>query len=881
MIEDRDDSDSERDSDEGPFARDLNGFLMRLDKPTEELFQKAVTLTIDGQPVTVKKAVPAVDATGQPLYRDGKPIPRATTIYDASCQLLADIDQWKKAGRPPTQEYHKSWIEEGNQIPILCHQPHQDPVAVCRVCSVFITRPGAESAPRKLLPACQHLVEDQMVVYTRAYREDVPFPRGPENPGRMVGDTVQMLLKLLVRDHLPNYRPEAAHGHNELDVLAHQLKLEPSRWLSPPASRVADLSSPVIAVDHAACILCDRCVRGCNEVRNNFVLGRTGKGPGARIGFGLGLPGPTREVSGCVECMECVISCPTSALTARQHIESPVREGPGELLGPVPADELLKPPWSELFSGIPRKFLEWNASAVVRRRVPPREVLMHEGKSGSHAYLLERGRLVARRKAPLFHVHHGQSIGLLSRLQGHAALSAQSRAERRFNRGPGAAISILSDFGGVSVGGASPEKHLIARGEPVLQLLGETACLNRYPYDVTVTAIDESIVLEINRNVLLQMLRVPRTRDYLEKLFRKDALEPYLVRLPLFRTLEIADSQRLTRQLAPHIKLERVGPDQPVYEQGDEVDACFIVRVGSVRVAQKHGEQETVVGYVGPTGLFGYEELLEVVAGRTARRTTSCRALDHVELLRIPGQAFADVIRADKAIHQKLLDTADRTKHQYDAQHARAERPLPNYLDRGLHHARSLLVLDLDKCTRCDECTRACADTHDGITRLIREGLRFENYLVATSCRSCLDPTCMIGCPVDAIHRTGKREIHIEDSCIGCEQCARSCPYGNIHMARVELREEPEGPVKGRWRDLFSWLPGVKPRQQARVAIKATTCDLCKNLSPTADPSCVYACPHDAAHRMNGRELYQQVLARRKANGEHPTGSGEVREPAS
>ena len=40
--------------------------------------------------------------------------------------------------------------------------------------------------------------------------------------------------------------------------------------------------------------------------------------------------------------------------------------------------------------------------------------------------------------------------------------------------------------------------------------------------------------------------------------------------------------------------------------------------------------------------------------------------------------------------------------------------------------AQSLLVLDLEKCTRCDACVRACADAHDGVTRLIREGLRFE-----------------------------------------------------------------------------------------------------------------------------------------------------------
>ena len=49
--------------------------------------------------------------------------------------------------------------------------------------------------------------------------------------------------------------------------------------------RPRDDSSLVIAVDHNACILCDRCIRGCDEIQNNDVIGRTGKGYAARIAF--------------------------------------------------------------------------------------------------------------------------------------------------------------------------------------------------------------------------------------------------------------------------------------------------------------------------------------------------------------------------------------------------------------------------------------------------------------------------------------------------------------------------------------------------------------------------------------------------------------------
>jgi formate dehydrogenase major subunit len=62
---------------------------------------------------------------------------------------------------------------------------------------------------------------------------------------------------------------------------------------SPPAAAAAegrrelDFSSPVFLVDHSACILCDRCVRACDEVKENHIIGRTGKGANAGIGFDL------------------------------------------------------------------------------------------------------------------------------------------------------------------------------------------------------------------------------------------------------------------------------------------------------------------------------------------------------------------------------------------------------------------------------------------------------------------------------------------------------------------------------------------------------------------------------------------------------------------
>jgi Fe-S-cluster-containing hydrogenase component 2 len=105
----------------------------------------------------------------------------------------------------------------------------------------------------------------------------------------------------------------------------------------------------------------------------------------------------------------------------------------------------------------------------------------------------------------------------------------------------------------------------------------------------------------------------------------------------------------------------------------------------------------------------------------------------------------------------------------------------------------------------------------------------------------------MVGCPVGSIRRRKSLEIIIEDWCIGCGVCAENCPYGNINMHPFPTEERVPDPNR----------PG---RMIPLVRQKATTCDLCTGVG--GDPSCVYACPHDAAHRMTGRELIDLVRDR-------------------
>jgi Fe-S-cluster-containing hydrogenase component 2 len=179
-------------------------------------------------------------------------------------------------------------------------------------------------------------------------------------------------------------------------------------------------------------------------------------------------------------------------------------------------------------------------------------------------------------------------------------------------------------------------------------------------------------------------------------------------------------------------------------------------------------------------------------------RADSTSEPGQVELVRIPAEAFQALMQRVPAVRTRLENIiAERQKQTKSL----AERDIwdeaedvqvsEEFEQLGLIQGQRLMLIDLDRCTRCDECVRACVNTHnDGHSRLFLDGPRFGKYLVPTSCRSCLDPVCMIGCPVGSIHRGDNGQIVIEDWCIGCGLCAKQCPYGSIQMHDVGVVPE-------------------------------------------------------------------------------------------
>ena len=208
-----------------------------------------------------------------------------------------------------------------------------------------------------------------------------------------------------------------------------------------------------------------------------------------------------------------------------------------------------------------------------------------------------------------------------------------------------------------------------------------------------------------------------------------------------------------------------------------------------------------VLAYLSRGECFG-----EIAVVTRSPRNASCIAYNHpsteevrdfgnVELVRIPGAAFRQLMDESPALKQQVESLAQKRVKQSQSSGANhTESDLiasTEFQQMGLFQGSRLLVIDLDSCTRCGDCVEACVKTHDdGYSRLFLDGPRYDRFLVPSACRNCLNPVCMLGCPVGSIGRGNNGQIEIYDWCIGCSKCADQCPYDSIQMHDLGLIPE-------------------------------------------------------------------------------------------
>ena len=384
------------------------------------------------------------------------------------------------------------------------------------------------------------------------------------------------------------------------------------------------------------------------------------------------------------------------------------------------------------------------------------------------------------------------------------------------------------------------------------QSFGETAALSRTPREYTVFAETDGELVEVRWQGLRDLMRRDEAlRQHSEKTFRERALLAFLGNSPVFRGVAPEQMEALAREVifdsygaydrvssfrevAYSDFAARLEKEPIIAEQGEYVNGLYMVRNGLVRVSVRENAGHRTVSYLTPGQSYGFDELARWQGATKATMQHTLRAVGYVNVVLVPAPA----------VEKYVFDKPARGRVALPLAAPEAPRPaistelIEFMVENRFINGTATMVMDLDRCTRCDDCVRACAATHDNNPRFLRHGPTYGHYMVANACMHCQDPVCMIECPTGAIHRDLAQGVVVvnDATCIGCSACANNCPYDAIRM--VEIRDR-----RGHF---------IVDTNTNQPILKATKCDLC--IDQRGGPACQRACPHDALKRVDMRD---------------------------
>jgi len=201
-------------------------------------------------------------------------VPKGTTILQAAKQVGIEI---------PTLCYHHDLCVAGN----------------CRVCVVDV-----EGHPR-LEASCAIPVEEGMNIKTMS-----PTVRNAR----------KVIVELLLSEHNEECTKCYKNKNCELQTLAGEYFNDNPLYISllEDHNYQIDKSSDALQYDPSKCVRCQRCVRTCAEIQGVNAISASYKGKDMKISTFM--EKNFADVV-CTNCGQCIVHCPTGALTERKYFD--------------------------------------------------------------------------------------------------------------------------------------------------------------------------------------------------------------------------------------------------------------------------------------------------------------------------------------------------------------------------------------------------------------------------------------------------------------------------------------------------------------------------------------------------------------------------------
>jgi Fe-S-cluster-containing hydrogenase component 2/CRP-like cAMP-binding protein len=436
---------------------------------------------------------------------------------------------------------------------------------------------------------------------------------------------------------------------------------------------------------------------------------------------------------------------------------------------------------------------------------------------------------------------------------------------------------------------------VVRRGE----YIGDEAMRNLQQHAATARAQTMTLALATPEQTMQRLVElVPEVRRLFEQTGDARALEMLLQRVELFQGVSAGDLRWLAGQA--HVRNYERGERLFSEEQRNRPARAYlhVLLDGFVKVARRltaNPDHERIIAYrqggdyfAGGLDMLGDRRAVTVSAITRARVAEIAQpalmqlGARYPQVMQRFNEGLQRYSRDLEAAHTGLFAAVDVAAYRREQASAgenanplsqtEARASLHGLVGDGVVEGTEVLVIDLDRCVHCGECEAACERRH-GHSRMNRKGMVVGNISIATACRHCQDPVCLL-CSRAGIARRPGGEVYITENCIGCGICAERCTYNTISIVTL-AEEHAQATAPGSLWQRFNALLnngygkeyGKKPlpvvaspstprplegydQMLKKIAVK---CDLCAGYDNQA---CIQACPTGAAFRVQPASFF-------------------------